>query len=520
MKAKNQQIFSTSSPDQPVVEMRGIEKIYPGVVANNQIDFILQKQEIHALLGENGAGKTTLMNILYGLVRPDAGTICIQQKECDLQSPSDAINLGIGKVHQRPLLVDRLTVAENIFLGQQDLSGWRANNSRDNQRLIELIDRYGFHLNPGAKIWTLSPGECQRVEILKSLIRQAKILILDEPTSVLTPAECENLFKLLHAMVEEGLSIIYISHKLEEVIQIANRATMLRDGEVVATVDPAQTTKGDLARMMIGREVLFTVQKTPANPGEVFLEVQDLEIENDLGEKTVKQASFMVRRGEILGVAGVSGSGQLELSESLAGLREPESGLIKIAGENVDPISPAEFLKRGIGFIPENISKFGVAEKNSIKENALLKAYLHKRKNFAEGLFIDPDEVTRHARKIVEQYDVRTPDLQTTAGNLSGGNLHKLVLGRELHRDPLLLIASQPTKGLDVSATEYIYEQLLRQRDQGRAVVLISDNLDEILQLSDRIAVMYEGKILAVISAKNADPNKIGLMIGGVMAED
>lgn len=514
-------LLKTKPFDQPVpvVEMCGIVKKYPGVVANKEVDFTLQKQEIHALLGENGAGKTTLMNILYGLVRPDTGTICIKGKRCDLQSPSDAIHMGIGKVHQRPLLIDRLTVAENIFLGQQDQASRWSNNHKDNQRLVELIDRYGFHLDPGAKVWTLSPGECQRVEILKSLIRQAHILILDEPTSVLTPAECDKLFQLLHAMVKEGLSIVYISHKLEEVIQIADRATMLRDGAVIATVDVGETTKEDLACMMVGREVLFKVDKSPAQPDKVILEVQDLEIENDLGEHTVKQASFSVHCGEILGIAGVSGSGQLELSQTLAGLREPKSGKIKIAGERIASITPREFLKRGVGFIPEDINRYGVAEKQSIMENILLKTYLQNKKDFVNGLFINPEKVSEHARNIVEKYDVRTPDLKVNAGNLSGGNLHKLVLGRELQRNPLLLIASQPTKGLDVAATEYIYEQLLYQRDQGKAVVLISDNLDEILQLSDRIAVMYEGRILAVVSAESADPNEIGLMIGGVMAD-
>lgn len=515
----NQNQSAGLSPDQPVVEMCGIVKKYPGVVANQEINFTLEKQEIHALLGENGAGKTTLMNILYGLVRPDSGSICIGGKGCDLQSPSDAIRMGIGKVHQRPLLIDRLNVAENIFLGQQEQSGWRTNNQKDNQRLVELIDRYGFNLDPGAKVWTLSPGECQRVEILKSLIRKAEILILDEPTSVLTPTECDKLFELLHAMVKEGLSIIYISHKLEEVIRIADRATMLRDGEVVATVNVEETTKKDLACMMVGREVLFTVDKKPVQPEEVILDVRDLEIENDLGEHTVTQASFKVRCGEILGIAGVSGSGQLELSQALAGLREPTSGEIRIAGESVAALDPKEFLKRGVGFIPENISQYGVAEKKSIQENALLKAYLHHQKDFLRGWFINSEKVGEHAQSIVEKYDVRTPDLEVSAGNLSGGNLHKLVLGRELQRNPLLLIASQPTKGLDVAATEYIYEQLLNQRDQGRAVVLISDNLDEILQLSDRIAVMYEGRILAVVSAEDADPNEIGLMIGGVVED-
>jgi len=512
----NQHLTTRISPDQPVVEMCGITKKYPGVVANKEINFNLVKQEIHALLGENGAGKTTLMNILYGLVRPDAGTICIRDEDCELHSPSDAIRMGIGKVHQRPLLIDRLTVAENIFLGQQ--ASWRSNNQKDNQRLVELIDRYGFSLDPTAKVWALSPGECQRVEILKSLIRQAEILILDEPTSVLTPAECEKLFELLNAMVNEGLSIIYISHKLEEVIQIADRATMLRDGEVIATVNVSDTTKKDLACMMVGREVIFTIKKDPAVPGEVILEVKDLMVENDLGERTVKDADFSVRCGEILGIAGVSGSGQLELSQALAGLREPLSGEIRIAGKRLAATGPGEFLKSGVGFIPENISKFGVAEKKSIKENAFLKAYLHGQKKYLRGLFIDTEKISEHAQSIVRKYDVRTPDLEVAAGNLSGGNLHKLVLGRELQRNPLLLIASQPTKGLDVAATEYIYEQLLHQRDQGRAVVLISDNLDEILQLSDRIAVMYEGKILAVITAEEADPNEIGLMIGGVMA--
>jgi ABC-type uncharacterized transport system ATPase subunit len=515
----NQHQSASLSPDQPVVEMCGIVKKYPGVVANQEINFFLEKQEIHALLGENGAGKTTLMNILYGLVRPDAGSICIRGKDCDLHSPSDAIRMGIGKVHQRPLLIDRLTVAENIFLGQQEQAGWWANNQKDNQRLEALIERYGFNLNPSSRVWTLSPGECQRVEILKSLIRQAEILILDEPTSVLTPAECKKLFQLLHAMVVEGLSIIYISHKLDEVIQIADRATMLRDGEVIATVNVAETTKKDLACMMVGREVLFNVTKAPVNPGDVILEVKDLKVENDLGECTVNQADFSVRCGEILGIAGVSGSGQLELSEALAGLREPLSGEIKISGESMAAVGPDEFLRRGVGFIPENISRYGVAEKKSIKENALLKAYLHHQKDFLSGWLINTEKINEHACTIVEKYDVRTPDLEVTAGNLSGGNLHKLVLGRELHRDPLVLIASQPTKGLDVAATEYIYEQLLHQRDQGRAVVLISDNLDEILQLSDRVAVMYEGKILAVVSAENTDPNQIGLMIGGVMSE-
>ncbi len=497
-----------------VVQMLGISKQFPGVSANQGIDLSIAPGEIHALLGENGAGKTTLMNILYGLVRPDAGAILLDARPVVIHSPADAIALGIGMVHQRPLLVDRLSIIENVLLGLSNRRRGLANTSREEQQLRDLASRYGFQVDPRAEVWTLSAGECQRVEILKALYRGARVLILDEPTSVLTPQEAELLFGLLQAMARDGLSVIYITHKLDEVVAIAHRATVLRHGRVVDSIDVESTSTRALARMMVGREVLFRVEKEAVAPGQPVLEVVGVSVLDDLRRLAVAEVTFKVCQGEIMGIAGVSGSGQNELAEALVGLRRPVAGEIRLAGQAVTRFSPRHFMERGVGYLPENIARDAVGEGIAILENAILKEYLLNR-SLRRGPFVNEEAIRLHVEALLKRYDVRAPSLKASAGTLSGGNLRKLVLGRELARDPAVLIVCQPTSGLDVAATEYMYRQLLDQRRQGRAVVLISDNLDEVLQLSDTIGVMHGGRMVATLPAQRADREEIGLMMGG-----
>jgi len=500
-----------------VVEMRGITKRFPGVVANDHIDFEVRAGEVHALLGENGAGKTTLMNVLYGLYQPDEGEIFIRGRKVTLRSPRDAIALGIGMVHQHFMLIPPLTVTENVVLGLRSSREPFLDTRRAGQRIAELSKRYGLQVDPQAQIWQLSVGEQQRVEIIKALYRGAEILILDEPTSVLTPPEVRELFAVLQRMAERGHAIIFITHKLHEVMSVSHRVTVLRDGRVVSTVETGQTDEKELARMMVGREVLFRLTKKPVQKGDVVLQVEDLEALSDRGLPALKGLSFSVRQGEVLGIAGVAGNGQRELAEVITGLRRATRGRVIIGGKEMTNRSPGEIIAQGVSYIPEERMEVGLIMDFSVAENTILET--RRRPPFSDGWFLNPQAIERHAEELISDYDVRTPSKDVPVKQLSGGNLQKLILARELSRQPRLLIAAQPTRGLDVGATEYIRRRLMEQRERGTAILLISEELDEVLSLSDRIAVMYEGEIVGIVDAAEAEVEEIGLMMAGAEAQ-
>jgi ABC-type uncharacterized transport system ATPase subunit len=497
----------------PLVEMRQIVKHFPGILANDQITFAARKGEIHGLLGENGAGKTTLMNILYGLYRQDSGDVLFEDKLAHLDSPKKALELGIGMVHQHFRLIPRLTVLENIVLGLKTNSLFRLNIKDAEARVAALSEQYGLKIHPKSKVWELSVGEQQRVEIIKAMYRDAKLLILDEPTAVLTPQEVDSLFEMLKTMVGKGYTIIFITHKLNEVMELCNWITVLRNGQVVATIPTAQSDKKMLARMMVGREVLFQVEKPDVTPGKPVLKVENLSVLNDKGLKAVQGVSLTVHVGEILGIAGVSGNGQRELIEALNGLRRVEAGTVFFEDVDITNAPPKKIIDCGVGYIPEDRMRVGLATSLSIADNAVLKSQDTQR--FSHGWFLNQQAMTDHARALVQTFDVKTPSVYIPVGRLSGGNLQKIILAREISRDVKLLIASQPTRGLDVGAIEYVQTTLLEQKRQGKAILLISENLDETLHLSDRIAVIYEGQIVGIVSAKEADRREIGLMMAG-----
>jgi len=499
-----------------VVEMRGITKRFPGVVANDRIDFEVRAGEVHALLGENGAGKTTLMNVLYGLYQPDEGEIYIRGHRVTLRSPRDAIALGIGMVHQHFMLIPPLTVAENVVLGLPSSRGPFLDTDRAERRISELAQRYGLKVDPHAYVWQLSVGEQQRVEIIKALYRGASILILDEPTSVLTPPEVRELFSVLRRMAEEGNAVIFITHKLHEVMAVSDRVTVLRDGRVVSTVDTADTSERQLARMMVGREVLFQVSKRPVAKGKVALEVRDLWAMGDRGLPALKGISLSLRQGEILGIAGVAGNGQRELAEVITGLRRATKGKVLIGGKDMTNCPPAAIIGEGVAYIPEERIRRGLIMDFSVAENAILET--HNSPPFTDGWFLNRREIDRYVEGLISDYGVKTPSKDAPVRHLSGGNLQRLLLARELSRRPKLLIASQPTRGLDVGATEYIRRRLVEQREKGTAILLISEDLDEVLSLSDRVAVMYEGEIVGIVPEGEADVEEIGMMMAGAGA--
>ncbi|HVN53434.1 MAG TPA: ABC transporter ATP-binding protein [Anaerolineaceae bacterium] len=498
-------------------EMCGIVKRFPGVLANDHVDFSCQVGEVHALLGENGAGKSTLMNILAGLYRPEAGDIFIGGKRVVIRSPQEAIALGIGMVHQHFMLVPSHTVAENMVLGL-DQPRFFLNLSKIEDQVAELGKQYGLNIDPQAKIWELSVGEQQRVEVLKMLFRGAKILIMDEPTAVLTPQEVESLFKTLRDMTGRGHTIVFISHKLEEVVTIADRVTVLRRGKVsAANVSAKGTTKAQLAKLMVGREVLFQIDKKPAQPAEIVLDVDGLCADNDRGLPAVREVSLEVRAGEILGIAGVAGNGQRELAECLTGLRTIKSGEIKIGDAVIDGKTHWRELRWQVAHIPEDRSEVGSVPALSIAENLILKAF--SRPPISTGLSINKAAVRKNAIQLVKEYQIATPTVETPVRMLSGGNLQKVILARETSKRPELMIAVHPTRGLDIGATEGVHKLLISQRDAGAAILLISEDLDELLSLSDRIAIIYEGKIVGETSTEGADIQKIGLQMAGVKAE-
>ena len=496
----------------PALEMRAITKRYPGVVANDHIDLEVRPGEIHALLGENGAGKTTLMNVLYGLAKPDEGAILLDGQEVTIAGPSDAIARGISMVHQHFMLVPVFTVAENIVLGQETMAGSVFLDRREaRRRIVDLGRRFGFEIDPDARVGSLSVGWQQRVEILKALYRDAKILVLDEPTAVLTPQETEEIFAVLRRLAQEGHSIVFISHKLYEVLEIADRITVIRRGKVVGERLPAETNEDELAELMVGREVQLIVDRGESKPGDVSLRLEGLEAKDDRGSVVVQALDLEVRSGEILGIAGVAGNGQDALVESIVGLRRASNGRITLQGEDITRASPREINDAGVAYVPADRHRFGLVLPFSVADNLVLTDYYHPP--FARGIIRNDDAIEASAEERIREYDVRTPSATVAAGTLSGGNQQKLVVAREFGRELKLLVLDQPTRGLDVGSIEFIHRQTIAKRDAGTAILLVSAELDEVLELSDRIAVMYRGSIVAIRDGRTADKNEIGLLM-------
>ncbi|HET9588862.1 MAG TPA: ABC transporter ATP-binding protein [Anaerolineales bacterium] len=506
----------------PRLQMRGITKRYPGVIANNKIDLDVKAGEIHALLGENGAGKTTLMNVLFGLARPDEGEILLDGEPVQITDPADAIARGIGMVHQHFMLIPVLTVAENILLGAETMANSIFLDRREaRRRIIELGKRFGFEIDPDARVENLSVGWQQRVEILKALYRQASILVLDEPTAVLTPQETVEVFAVLRRLAAEGHSIIFISHKLYEVLEIADRITVIRRGEVVGTRLPSETNEDDLAELMVGREVQLAVERGTSNPSEPVLTVEDLRVRSDRGQEVVRGVSFAVRAGEILGIAGVAGNGQDELVEAITGLRRSIGGTVHLAGQNITAWSVRERREHGLGYVPGDRQKYGLVLGFTVSDNLVLTRYYNRP--FARGIQRADAAIEEWARGKIKEFDIRTPSWAVPAGTLSGGNQQKVIVAREFTPDLKVLVLDQPTRGLDVGSIEFIHKQAIGTRDAGTGILLISAELDEILELCDRIAVMYRGEIVALVDGRpTANKEEIGLLMatgGRVPAE-
>jgi len=499
----------------PVLELRGVTKTFPGVVANDHIDLTLEQGEILALLGENGAGKTTLMNILYGLYTQDEGEIYIRGSRAEIHSPNDAIRQGIGMVHQHFMLVPVFTVTENVMLGVESVrAGVFLEEDKAAQRIREISQRFGLSVDPDAVVEDLPVGVQQRVEIIKILYRQADILILDEPTAVLTPQEAEDLFVVIRSLVQQGKSVIFISHKLKEVLAIADRITVLRGGRVVGSSPVREASEQSLAKMMVGREVMLTVTKGPARRGDVALQVEDLHVRDERGSMAVRGVSFEVRAGEVLGVAGVQGNGQTQLVEAITGLRLVERGRVKILGRDMTGATPRQVFEAGTAHVPEDRQRDGLVLSFAVDDNLVLNSYYVPP--FAKAFVLQHEAIDRAAEQLVREFDVRTPSIFVPVRQLSGGNQQKVIVAREFSRPIRLLIASQPTRGLDVGSIEYIHGRIIQRRDEGCAVFLVSPELDEILSLSDRIAVMYRGEIVAILSAKEATKERLGLLMAGV----
>jgi ABC-type uncharacterized transport system ATPase subunit len=506
-----------AEPANCVVEMRGIVKRFPGVLANDHVDFELFRGEIHALLGENGAGKSTLMNILAGLYRAESGVIRVKDKVVNFSSPRDAINAGIGMVHQHFMLVPSQTVTENILLGL-DKPRFILNLKGYEKTIGDLGERFGLRVDPRAKIWQLSVGEQQRVELLKMLYRGADILVMDEPTAVLAPQEIESLFKTLRSMTAAGKSVIFISHKLHEVMDIADRVTVLRKGKVSAAgLDAKHTTRAQMAHQMVGRDVVFSIEKKPCQPGEIVLEVADLHADNDKGLPALRGVSFQIRAGEIYGLAGVAGNGQNELAQVIANLRKCTAGCVELNGEVICNKDALTGIQRGLAYVPEDRTHVGSSPNLSVTDNVIMKNY--RQAPIARGWAINMTNATDFARDLKKTYDIIVPNVETPVRLLSGGNLQRVILAREISGQPIMMVAVQPTRGLDVGAIEGVHRLLLAQRDAGTALLLISEELEELLALSDRIAVIYEGRIMGELgTAENPigdDIETIGLMMTG-----
>jgi simple sugar transport system ATP-binding protein len=506
-------LLSSTQPRIDHLEMLHITKRFPGVLANDQVNFDVKAGEIHALLGENGAGKSTLMRQLYGLYQPDSGEIRINGQAQRFRSPAEAIQAGIGMIHQHFMLVPTLTVAENVALGLRSSREPRLDLATVTARIKTLADRYGLKVDPDAYVWQLAVGEQQRVEILKALYRGAALLILDEPTAVLTPHEVDDFFVTLRQMAQDGHALVFISHKLHEVLAISQSVTVMRDGRVVSSQPTAGMTKAELARAMVGRAVLLQYHQPPAQLGQARLQLDNLYAKGDRGRDALRGVSLTVQAGEIVGVAGVSGNGQRELAEVLTGLRPVHQGRVHLNGQEVTHAPPAARLAAGQASIPEERMREGVIKDFSVAENLILRDYAQAP--YAQHAFFNFKAIREKAAQLVANFGVKTPTLTTPVKNLSGGNIQKLILARELNRQPTVLIAAQPTRGVDIGASEYIHERLLEQRAAGTAILLISEDLDEIRALADRIAVMYEGRIMAVVDRDAATAEQLGLLMAG-----
>ncbi len=503
----------------PVLELKGITKRFPGVLANDHIDLTLEEGKVLALLGENGAGKSTLMNILYGLYKPDEGEIFVRGKKADIHGPGDAIALGIGMVHQHFMLVPVLTVTENVMLGMESIKNKLfLDREVAAKRIHEISEQYGLEVDPYALVGDLPVGIQQRVEIIKLLYRQADILILDEPTAVLTPQEVHGLFQVIRSLLAKGKSIIFISHKLKEVLEISDNIVVLRGGRVAGTALPRESNERSLASLMVGREVILTVAKEKAQPKAPVLEVQNLTVKGEGTHIAVRDVSFDVRAGEIVGVAGVQGNGQTELVESLTGLRPAQSGAVRLLGKDVTHASPRVITEAGTSHVPEDRQRDGLVLSYPIADNLILNSYYLPP--VAQGMVLQEPVIKEHAERLVTEYDVRTPSILTPAGSLSGGNQQKVIVARELSRPDQLVVASQPTRGLDVGSIEYIHSQLIRKRDEGAAVLVVSAELDEILSLADRIIVMFEGRIMDILPVEKATREDLGLLMAGVHSDE
>lgn len=522
---------------QPLLEMIGIYKAFPGVVANDHIDFEVRQGEIHGLLGENGAGKSTLMKILFGLYTPDDGSIRYRGEPLQVGSPKDAIDIGLGMVHQHFQLIPKLTVAENVVLGLREshpalhdetsggtgvgplrrVARWLSyDENRENERVAETAKQYGIDIDPEQTVRELDVGEQQRVEILKALYRDVDLLVLDEPTAVLTPDQIDRLFETLQRLVDDGLTVIIITHKLGEATSITDRVTVLRDGRRIDTVETASVDESDLARMMVGREVIHDIDRTDIDTGQPVLELSNLHARDDRGVEVLSGIDLCVREGEVLGLAGVSGNGQQVLNECLVGQRQLSEGSIQLDGERIEGLPIEQRVDAGLSSVPADRYEDGCAPELSIVHNSVVKDYRTPAfQRGPMGIGMDYSQAKDHAESLVEEYDVRVPGTDVDAGNLSGGNLQKLILGREMEREPSLLIANQPTRGLDVGAIESVRTRLLEQRADGTGILLVSEKLDEIMEVSDRIAVIYEGEIVHEVSADEADRGDIGLYMSG-----
>ena len=495
----------------PVLEVSGVTKTFPGVIANEDVDLTLHEGEIHCLLGENGAGKSTLMNIVFGLYQPDTGSIKVRGEQVRFTGVGDAIEHGIGMVHQHFQLIPVFTVAENVILGNELTNGPFLDLQEARRRIRELEDRYGLMVDPDARVGDLSVGEQQRVELVKALFRDAEILILDEPTAVLTPGEVDDFFEVVRSLVDQGKSIIFITHKLREVLAVADRITVLRNGRVAGTASPSSATQQSLAGLMVGRDVVFQVDKGDSSPGDTVMRIRHLGVEDDRGVRTVNGLTLDVRSGEIFGVAGVEGNGQRELVEAIAGMRPKTAGTVEILGKDATRMSPREITELGMGHIPEDRNKHGLVGPYTIADNLVLNRYHHPP--FSRRGMRDVEAVAVEAEKLVEQYDIRTPGIDVAVETLSGGNQQKVIVARELTGDVKALLVAQPTRGLDVGSIEFIHNQIIALRDQGVGVLLVSAELDEILSLSDRIGVLYRGRLVGTFEGADATREQLGYLM-------
>jgi len=501
----------TTETSPPILEVRGVTKTFPGVIANQDVDLTLHRGQVLCLLGENGAGKSTLMNTVFGLYQPDAGEIRLNGRPVEFRSSRDAIAAGIGMVHQHFQLIPVFTVVENVVLGDEPRGRRGMDLNAARTRIRELSAAYGLEVDPDAVVGELSVGQQQRVELVKALYREADVLILDEPTAVLTPGEVDDFFEVVRSLVAQGKSIIFITHKLREVLAVADQIVVLRGGRVVGEADPAEATQQSLATMMVGRDVSFTVEKAPARPGEVVLRATGLTVDDDRGSTTVEDFDLEVRAGEIFGIAGVEGNGQRELVEALVGMRPKQGGTVEILGRDVTHASPRKIIELGVGHVPEDRGKHGVVGPFTIADNLVLNSY--RKAPFARRGLRRFDAVAERARQLVQEFDVRTPGIDVPVQTLSGGNQQKVIIARELSQTDRLLIVSQPTRGLDVGSIEFIHRRIVEARDSGAAVLLVSAELDEVLSLADRVGVIYRGRLAATFDRAEVTRDRVGMIM-------